>query len=180
MDGVTAVLILDAQVNMFDQAMPVYQAAELLPRLRSLIRKARQSRAPVIYVQNEGGPGDPDEPGTLGWRIHPALEPDDGDPIVRKRVPDAFQATKLDQILKTRGVQRLVVAGMQTELCINTTVRRARELGYAVTLVADAHSTFDGRSETAAQRIERHNRELASVAEVMPAAAITFPPGGQS
>lgn len=87
---------------------------------------------------------------------------------VRRLCRWAFQAARLKRItLKTmRGnarsqrVKRLVVCGLQTEYCVDTTVRRAFSLGYEVTLAANAHSTWHGEVLPAAQIIAHHNSVL--------------------
>ncbi len=168
----TALLILDAQVNMFDAAL--FDGAALLERLRTLIDRAHAAGIPVVYVQNSGGPGDPDEPGTAGWALHPALPIEPADLVIEKRVPDAFDGTSLQQELAARGIRMLVIAGMQTELCIDATCRRAAALGYDVTLVADGHSTFDGSSLSAADIIARQNAQLGALATLQQARDVTF------
>lgn len=168
----TALLVIDAQVNMF-QPDPVYDADRVRAAIRDLIGRARAAGAPVVFVRNNGGPGDPDEPRTAGWAIHPDLAPAGGETLIDKHTPDAFHQTKLSGVLAERGVGQLVLAGMQTEYCIDTTCRRAFSLGYEVTLAADAHSTYDGVLP-AAQIIAHHNAVLNAFAAVRPAAQIAF------
>jgi nicotinamidase-related amidase len=168
----TALLILDAQVNMFDAAL--YDGAALLERLCALTDRAHAARIPVVYVQNSGGTGDPDEPGTAGWALHPTLPIEPADLVIEKRTPDAFAGTSLQQELAARGIRTLVIAGMQTELCIDATCQRATALGYAVTLVADGHSTFDNNGLSAADIIARQNEQLAALATLQQAHDVTF------
>ena len=80
--------------------------------------------------------------------------------MVQKRHPDAFQETTLRELLELRGIRRLVLTGMQTEYCVDTTCRRAYSLGYDVTLVSDAHTTWDTEHLTASQIIAHHNDTL--------------------
>jgi nicotinamidase-related amidase len=127
-----------------------------------------------IYVQNNGSEGEPDMPGTPGWQIHPAVTPETGDIVIQKRTPDSFHETNLQSELEARQIRRLIIAGMQTDMCIDATSRRAHELGYDVTLVKDAHSTFDGGGRTAAQIIAQYNDALRAVVKVEEASNITF------
>lgn len=79
MNNETALLVIDAQVNMFAPDNAVYASERLLKTLGSLIARARSAHIPIVYVQNNGGSGDPDQPGTPGWQIHPALIPSERD-----------------------------------------------------------------------------------------------------
>jgi len=92
---------------------------------------------------------------------------------VDKWTPDAFHQTNLAGVLAARGIDRLVLAGMQTEYCIDTTCRRACSQGYQVVLAADAHSTYPDVLP-AEQTIAHHNATLAAFADVQPAAGIAF------
>lgn len=162
----TALLIIDAQVNMFSEGGSVFEGKKLLDTISRLIARARAAHLPIVYVQNNGGEGDPDMPGTLGWQIHPALAPEQGDIVIQKHTPDSFHETNLQSELEARQIRRLIVVGMQTEMCIDANCRRAHELGYDVTLVKDAHSTFDGAGLTASQIIAQHNDALRAVVKV--------------
>jgi nicotinamidase-related amidase len=156
----TAFLIIDIQLGNFIGSYPVHEGDRLLKRVRSLIDKARSARTLIIYVQNKGGDGDPDEYGTSGWEIHPLIKPEPVDLVIQKGSPDAFHETNLHRELRSRGIKRLVVAGLQTEYCVDTTCRRAYSLGYEVLLVGDAHSTWDSDSLSAGQIINHHNHVL--------------------
>ena len=157
MSGDTALLIIDVQMGMFDESGPVYNGENLLQTLSSLIGKARQAHVPVVYVQHndeefvEGGPA---------WPIHPSIAPIAGDVVVQKRTPDSFHETNLGDVLEKMGIRKLVVGGLQTEYCVDTTCRRAYSLGYDVTLVEDGHSTWDNKYITAQQVIAHHNNTL--------------------
>lgn len=161
MSADTALLVIDVQINMFAEPDPVYQGEDLLARIGSLLEKARQTQIPIIYVQHGSERrGHPLEIGTAGWHIHPAIAPHEKDIIVRKRMPDAFYATTLQQELQVLGVKKVILTGIQTDLCVDTTCRRACSLDYDVTLVEDAHSTWDRGPLTAAQIIAHHNALL--------------------
>ncbi len=156
----TALLIIDIQLGNFLGSDPVSDGEKLLSKVRRLIGKARDEGFPIFYVQNKGSKGDPDEIGTPGWEIHPTIVPKEGDVVIEKETPDAFHKTTLRQELKSKGIEKLVIAGLQTEYCIDTTCRRAYSLGYDVVLVKDAHSTWDSSNLTAEQVIEHHNQVL--------------------
>ena len=157
----TALIILDAQVNMLTGTSAVFKANEFLSRFKTLTDQARNQRVPVFFILNDGGPGDPDEPGTPGWYLHPELGIISGDIVLSKHTPDAFMGTQLYEILEENEITHLVIAGIQTELCILASCKRANDLGYRVTLVSDAHTTFDFPCEPSAEdKISQVNREL--------------------
>jgi len=161
MNNKTALLIIDVQLGMFDENYPVYKGNELLKTLHALISRARGLEIPVIFIQHNGGAkDDPIHPENPGWVIHPSIQPESTDVIIQKNHPDSFQETQLQQKLERLGITDLVLAGIQTEFCVDTTCRRAYSLGYNVTLVQDGHSTWDTEELTAPQIIAHHNQNL--------------------
>ena len=165
----SALLIVDAQVNMFEAGASVRNGHQLLDTISRVITQARDVQIPVIYVQNNGKPGDPDQTDSPGWHMHERTYPKDGDVIVQKRTPDAFHETPLDSILNDNEISRLIIMGVQTENCISSTCHHARIAGYSITLVKDGHSTFDSDVLTAEQIIAHYNDILGDFADVIPA-----------
>jgi nicotinamidase-related amidase len=177
MDRKTALVVIDTQVGMFEtpSLSPVPNGERLLENAEALIRNARQAGTPGVHVRHADGPGHPLERGTAGWEIHPRVAPEEDEPVVDKEIPDWFLGTTLGDELGSRGIERLVLAGMQTEFCVDTTCRRASGLGYEVTLAADAHGTWDTEHLSAAQVVAHHNEVLGSgFADVVPAAEARF------
>ena len=80
-------------------------------------------------------------PGTEGAEIHASVAPVVGEAVVEKNFPNSFRGTDLQQRLERAGVKHLVVAGMMTHMCVDASVRQASDLGYRVTLLADACAT---------------------------------------
>jgi nicotinamidase-related amidase len=156
----TALLIIDMQSGNFQESYPIHEGDKLLKRVKSLIAKARSAQTLIVYVQNNGGKGDPDEFRTPGWEIHPLIEPEPSEIIVQKESPDAFHDTDLQRELKSKKIRKLIVAGLQTEYCVDTTCRRAHSLGYEVVLVQDAHSTWNSSNISASQIIDQHKKVL--------------------
>jgi nicotinamidase-related amidase len=162
MEEKTALLIIDVQVLFFERekydGKSIHNAGQLLQNIGVLIQRAHSLGKPVIYVQHT------DEhhlkQGTPLWEIHPYIQPERNDLVISKRFPDAFLNTVLDTKLQALNIDRLIIVGLQTEFCVDTTCRRAFSLGYQNILVGDGHSTYDSESLTAAQIIEHHNRVL--------------------
>lgn len=171
----TALLLIDAQVNMFDPAAPVASADSLLARLVSLLQRGRTAGVPIILVRNSGQPGDPDERGIPGWELHPALSPFESDMVLDKTTTDAFASTSLEEDLRVRGISHLIIAGLQSEFCIRETTLGALARHFAVTLVSDGHSTYDGKSCTAFEQSAAINAEFAGRVTLATANSIHFP-----
>ncbi len=159
MPSSTALLVVDVQNGLFRTDPPLHERERFLANVCTLIESARASAVPVVYLRHETVGGELAK-GTPGWGIHPAVAPQSGDIVVDKRQNDGFHATSLHEELQRMGTLHLVVAGVQTEFCVDTTCRRAFSLGYQVTLVGDAHTTFDTEVLAAAQIIAHHNRTL--------------------
>ena len=162
MENHTALIIIDMQVGAFESGTipAVAGAKQLLTQVGRLIAKARSASVPIVYVQHSGGTGHPMEHGTSGWNIHPDIAPVEQDILIQKRTPDSFNNTQLQDELQSRDIKRLIIAGIQTEFCVDTTCRRAFSLGYNVTLAKDAHSTWDTELLAATQIIAHHNSVL--------------------
>ena len=159
---------------MFAPENAVYASESLLQTLHRVIAQVRSAGIPMVYVQNNGGPDDPDQPGTPGWQIHPALVPQALDLVIQKWTPDAFYRTSLQDELTQRGIEHLILMGMQTEYCIDTTCRHAFALDYQVTLIKDGHSTYSTSLLPAKDIIAHHNGLLRAFAKVVEAEAIDF------
>jgi len=170
----TALLLIDTQANMFDPITPVAGAVPLLVRLHELQKRARAAHAPVVFVRNTGGAGEPDEPGTPGWEVQTVLHPVPGELVLDKSTNDTFESTNLAGMLEARGIRKLVIAGLQSEFCIRATTLGALAKGYEVTLVSDGHSTYDGRSLEAAEITASVNEELSARVTLLPAQLVTF------
>ncbi len=86
----TALLIIDMQVGNFSESNPIYNGNKLLTKVKSLITKGRAAQTPIFYVQNIGGPDDPDEYGTPGWEIQPSITPVEEDVIFKSKLQTPF------------------------------------------------------------------------------------------
>jgi nicotinamidase-related amidase len=110
--------------------------------------------------------------GERGTDIHDLVAHFEGEPIVYKHFPNAFRATHLLELLQNWQVERLVICGMMTHLCVDATVRAAADLGFQVILVSDACATrslrFNGLDVPAAQVQAAFLAALQSYAQIIP------------
>jgi nicotinamidase-related amidase len=153
----TALIIIDVQNGMFSHSEQPHDGTGLLLRIGGLVARARETATPIIFVQHDGGAGHYLEKPTDGWRVHPATGYRAEDIVVEKRHCDSFQGTDLNERLKNMSVGRLVIAGMMTQYCVDTSCRRAFSLGYKVILTQDAHTCFTTKNLTGSQIIQHHN-----------------------
>jgi nicotinamidase-related amidase len=110
-----------------------------------------------------------------GFPFRPEMAPQGDEPVVVKHFCSAFQGTNLGDLLAAKEVRRVIICGMQTEYCVDTICRSAFERGYAVTLIGDAHTTFDSEVMAADEIIRHHNATLAGgFATVHAAEAVRF------
>jgi nicotinamidase-related amidase len=161
----SALLIIDVQAGILPAKGTERPAVrqrfdEVRRRIFGLVGEARRQGAPIIFVQHDGEPGHRLETGAPGWEICEDLGRTADDIVVRKTACDSFYETDLQTVLSDQGVKHLVVAGLMTQYCVDTTCRRAVSLGYDVTLVADAHTTADMPSLTVEQIVDHHNALL--------------------
>jgi nicotinamidase-related amidase len=140
MSSNTALLVIDMQIGLVERA---YQAGMVLDRIADLMDRARRTKVPVIHVQHHHATYAPLKAGASTWHLHPRVAPVEGERVIAKMASDSFHETPLLDELRQLGVTHLVVTGMQTEFCVDTTCRRAISLGFNVTLVSDAHTTVD-------------------------------------
>ena len=83
-----------------------------------------------------------------------------GELIIDKRHSSAFHDTDFHARLTERGIDRIVIAGLQTEMCVDSACRAAVALGYRVVLASDGHTTWDTPALPAERIIAHHNRTL--------------------
>ena len=156
-----ALLVVDVQEGLF--SMPdfeMHRPTEFLSNVSDLVSRARTATVPVVYTQYCGPPGEPLTSDSRGSRIHAAVAPGEGDLVIRKDDSDGFVRTELQAELQRLQIRTLVVCGLQSEFCVDSTCRTAYGFGYKVVLVEDAHTTGDAGALTAQQIIDHHNQTL--------------------
>lgn len=165
----TAVLVIDVQQGLCEGEGAAFDCAGTIARINQVTAKARAAGAGVVFVQHESGAGDL-EHGSPAWQLADGLDVHPSDIRVRKTTPDAFLRTGLEPLLRQHGVTRLVVCGMHTEFCVDTTTRRALALGFPVVLVSDAHTSAGNEALGPAQVIAHHNATLTQISSFGPRA----------
>ena len=163
----TALLIIDVQQGLCEGEHDAFESQQVITRINMVSEKARAAGAVVIFIQHESKSGYL-EFGTHAWQLAHGLHVGPTDLRIRKTTPDSFHRTELEEVLRRHAVDDLVICGMHTEFCVDTTTRRALALGYPVVLVEDAHTTEGNEHLSAAQVIRHHNDTLTNISSFGP------------
>lgn len=138
-----ALIVIDVQESFRQQ--PVWGLTsnpDIVGKVNRLVEHARANGDLVIWVLHaEAGSGGVFDPASGHVRLIDGLSPGEGEPMITKTSHNAFTTTNLGQILTERGIRELIISGIRTEQCCETTARVASDLGYAVIFAVDATST---------------------------------------
>jgi nicotinamidase-related amidase len=140
----SALIVIDVQESF--RRRPLWEAVSnpsIVEQVNRLVDPARARGDLVVWVlHSEPGTGGAFDPVRGHVRLIDGLRPREGEPVITKTSINAFTTTNLQQLLTTRGIHDLVLCGIRTEQCCETTARLASDLGYEVTFVMDATATF--------------------------------------
>jgi len=142
----TALVIVDIQNDYFDRGtMPLAGSDEACENARQLLEKQRSENLPVIHIQHIAVRPTATFflPNTKGAEIHKNVKPLESEKVIIKHFPNSFRETELLDYLKSNGITNLVICGMMTHMCIDTTTRAAFDLGFKCTVIGDACATKD-------------------------------------
>jgi nicotinamidase-related amidase len=114
---------------------------------------AKLTRGGATFIGTPGPMGRILVRGEAGHEIIPELAPVDGEPVIDKPGKGAFFATDLDTILRSRGIRSLIVCGVTTEVCVNTTVREANDRGFECVVLSDCVGSYFPEFHDAALRM---------------------------
>lgn len=149
-----ALLVVDVQNALVDENP--YKKEDFIGNLVRLIEVCRQNEVEVIYVQHNEEDSE-FQYGSKGWEIYAAVKPIEGEKIFHKNYNSSFRGTGLREYLETKGITSLIITGMQTEYCIDTTVKVAFEYGYTLILPEETNTTFDRKGFSGKDLYEYYN-----------------------
>ncbi len=176
----TALLIIDIQNDYFPGGtMELVGPGAAAAKAATLLAAFRKKSLPVVHMQHIATrPGATFfRPGTPGAEIHESVRPAPGETVFKKNFPNSFRETPLLEHLRGAGISNLVIAGMMTHMCVDTTTRAAADLGFACSLAHDACATkalaFNGVEVTAGNVQVSYMAGLNGLfAKVLPAAEL--------
>jgi nicotinamidase-related amidase len=163
----STLILIDYQNTYVGGVMELEGWEAALGSAAALLGRAREAGAKVIHVINDGGEGTPYDIRAEIGRIHPRVTPVEGEPVVVKRVPNAFVDTELGELVDAAGNKDVIVAGFMTHMCVTFTAEGAFLRGNRPTVVADACATRPLRStgvDLPASQI--HHSALATIGDL--------------
>jgi nicotinamidase-related amidase len=142
----TALLIIDIQNDYFPNGkFPLVNPLEAARKAYALLQCFREHGGQHVHVQHISLKPDAQFfiKGDSGSDIHDSVAHFEGEPIIYKHYPNAFRETNLLELLKGWEIERVVITGMMTHLCVDATARAATDFGFKVIVAEDACATRD-------------------------------------
>ena len=143
---ITALLVIDIQKDYFEGGKyPLVNPLEAAKNAYVLLQCFREHGGQHIHIQHISLKSDATFfiKGDSGSDIHDSVAHFEGEPIVYKHYPNSFRETKLLEMLKEWGTERVVICGMMTHMCVDATARAAADFGFQVIVAEDACATRD-------------------------------------
>ena len=139
-----ALVIVDAQNEYLSGNLRLEGIEAAVGEIKRLLLEARALKSPVFHVVHHGWAGSPIfAPAGPYVEVIQDLEPEAGEAIVVKTLPNSFAKTDLQEKIRKTGRTELIIVGFMTHMCVSTTVRAALDLGYKSTVFAKATATRD-------------------------------------
>lgn len=149
-------LVVDTQKLITNNEL--YKFDVFVSRIKELIAKARANGIEVIYVRHDDGKGCELTKGNSGFEICDDFKPADGELIFDKDVNSSFNGTKLLDYLRKKGEDTVVIVGLQTEYCIDATIKSGFEHGFKIIVPANTNSTFNNDFMTSKATYNYYNK----------------------
>ncbi len=142
----TALLIIDVQNDYFPGGkMPLSGEEEAAKKVKHLLEYHRAHNMPVIHIRHIATEQGATFflPNTSGAEINDLVAPREDEKVIIKHYPNSFRETDLLGYLKSKGITRLIVCGMMTDVCVDATVRAAKDYNMVNLVISDACATHD-------------------------------------
>lgn len=151
-------LAVDLQKQLINESL--YQNKLLIQRTQELIQFARNCSVEVLYVRHDDGAGTGLTKGEDGFEIHPDFQPAGNEKIFDKTVNSAFHNTGLLEYLRREQENEVMIVGLQTDYCIDATVKSGFEYGFHMIVPDGTNSTVDNPYLTGKESYEYYNQYI--------------------
>lgn len=136
-----ALLIIDIQNFYFEGKSRLAGCEEASRNAARLLDHFRINNKPVFHIVHEQDKPNLTEEERRLRGINASVQPREGEPVISKQTPGSFKNTQLRQLLKDKNIDELVICGMMSQMCVDTTTREAYDLDYKCTVIHDACAT---------------------------------------
>lgn len=151
-------LVVDMQKGIVDEELYAYDT--FMERTVRLIDAARKNHVEVVYVQHDAGPGSGLTAGDSGFEIADQVRPEPGEKVFVKTINSCFGNKDFKAYMERQEDKRLMIIGLQTNYCIDATVKSAFERGYEVIIPEGSNSTFDNDYMTGETTVRYYNEDV--------------------
>ncbi len=151
-------LVIDMQKGLVDEDL--YDFDTFLERTVQLVEAARKNNVEVVFVQHDAGPDSGMSAGDEAFEIIDQIAPKEGEKVFIKTINSCFGSKDFKQYLKQQKDKRLMIIGLQTNYCIDATVKSAFERGYTVIIPEGTNSTFDNDYMTGETTYRYYNEDV--------------------
>ena len=148
-------LVIDTQKLITNEKL--YEFDTFVSNVKKIIHEARENNIEVIYVRHDDGAGSELTKGTDGFEIYEAFQPINEEKIFDKDVNSAFRGTGLLEYLVNKGEKDIIVVGLQTDYCIDATIKCGFEHGFHIIVPAYVNTTVNNKFMSAEQSYRYHN-----------------------
>lgn len=151
-------MVVDTQNVIVTPALFHYEL--FVKNVKSLIETARLSETEVIYVQHDDGPGSELTEGLEGYAIYEEFTPRPNEKIFKKKVNSAFQDTGLVAYLENKGEKQVMIVGLQTDYCIDATIKAGFEHHFEMIVPAYCNTTLDNEFMSGEASYHYYNQKM--------------------
>lgn len=151
-------LVIDVQKALVDEDLYAYET--FVDSVVRLVDAARKNGVEVVFVQHDAGAGSGLSIGDEGFEIIDEIKPEAGEKVFVKTVNSCFGNKDFKAYMEQQTDQRLMIVGLQTNYCIDATVKSAFERGFEVIIPEGTNSTFDNNYMNAETTVRYYNEDV--------------------
>ena len=151
-------LVVDMQKGLVTDGL--YAFDTFMERVVRIIDAARKQHTEVIYVQHDAGPGSGMSAGDSDFEIADQVQPEPGEKVFVKTINSCFGNKDFREYMELQEDKRLMIVGLQTNYCIDCTVKSAFERGFEVIIPEGTNSTFDNDYMTGETTCRYYNEDV--------------------
>ena len=148
-------LVIDTQKLIINNKL--YKFNNFVDNVKTLINCARENNVEVVYVRHDDGPNSELTKGEEGFEIYDEFKPMNNEKIFDKEVNSAFKGTGLLEYLNSKNENNIIITGLQSDYCIDATIKCGFEYGFNIIVPAYANTTMDNMFMSAEQSYKYYN-----------------------